>query len=54
MIILAVLWIAFLIVFALYDDSREERIEEALKYEPDPAHPVTRFCTAEEMRKRDW
>ena len=43
-----------LLLFLLtYDWGRAERIEEALKYDPAPA-PVTRFCTAEEMRERGW
>ena len=34
--------------------GRAERIEEAITYEPEPVHPVTRFCGGDEMRKRGW
>jgi hypothetical protein len=34
--------------------DRAKRIEEAIPYNPEPVHPVTRFCGGGEMRKRGW
>jgi hypothetical protein len=34
--------------------DRAKRIEEAIPYNPEPVHPVTRFCGGDEMRKRGW
>jgi hypothetical protein len=43
-----------LIMALTFDWNRGKRIEEAMEYAPDPAYPVTRFCTSEEMRKGGW
>lgn len=53
MVVIVLLVLLFALA-AWIQGSRAERVEEAIKYEPDPAYPITRFCTAEEMRKRGW
>ena len=51
--VVLILFVVFL-AWAFSGKSREERIEEAMQYDPDPVHGVARFATPDELRKRGW
>lgn len=44
----------FVIVLLIFDWDRNERIEEAMRYDPEPIHGQGRFASADDLRRAGW